>query len=558
MILAAVFLLFFIPLVLLVLRLVQRFRLIRAAYAYSWLVALAGSLAAWLLVLLSRPRQVSFLSLGTWRPVTYFPDSPGILLDPVSWSFALALVTLTLAVVLTVPVRQQGVNWHAWASSLALTGGGLLAVLAGNPLTLMLAWAGIDILEIIILLVQVGDSKVHGQTLVAFTARAGGLGLLLWADIAARAAGQGLSFTAAAPAFPAHLSLFLLIAAGLRLGVLPLHLPYLQEPPLRRGLGTSIRLVPAAASLVLLVRTAYAGVPQDWLPALLVLVGLSALYGAYQWSAAASELSGRTYWLLGMAAFSVAAAACGVPEASLAWGLAGIFSGGLLFLFSARQRSWLLLPWFGLLGLSGLPFTPAWGGMQLYASLPSLFLVPVFVLAHALLISGYIRHAIRPEPMPERSQRWLWVIYPLGLAILPVLHMVLFIGTRYFPGRAWQTFRQSSATGLLAATDQYDSLPLLTWAGSALALVLAASFLWALFRRRPAVGLASRLPPSLVSQAQHLFSLRWFYDWTGFALRVLIRFVRMATAVLEGEGGILWVLALLALLVAVLLRGAYL
>ena len=81
-----------------------------------------------------------------------------------------------LAVILTVPIRQQGINWHAWASSLALAGFGIAAVLAGNPLTLMLAWAAIDILEITILLVQVRESKVHVQTLVAFAARVGGLG----------------------------------------------------------------------------------------------------------------------------------------------------------------------------------------------------------------------------------------------------------------------------------------------------------------------------------------------------------------------------------------------
>ena len=106
---------------------------------------------------------------------------------------------------------------------------------------------------------------------------------------------------------------------------------------MRRGLGTSLRLVPAAASLVLLVRTAYTGVPDPWRPYLLALVGLSALYGAILWFTASDELSGRPFWILGMIAFVVASAVCGVPEASLAWGLACIFSGGLLFLLSARH-----------------------------------------------------------------------------------------------------------------------------------------------------------------------------------------------------------------------------
>ena len=560
LILLAIFLLLFTPLVMLILRLVQRVKIIRSVYAYSWLIALAGSLAAWLLVLLARPRQVSLISLVNWRPVTYFPDSPKILLDPISWSFALALTTLVLAVIVTVPIRQQGANWHAWASSLALAGLGLLAVLAGNPLTLMLAWAAIDILEIAILLVQVRESKVHVHSLAALTARAGGLGLLLWADIAARSGGDGLSFIsdASPAAIPNHLSLFLLIAAGLRLGVLPLHLPYLQEPPMRRGLGTSLRLVPAAAGLMLLARTADAGVPEAWVTALLVLVALSALYGAILWFTAADELSGRPFWILGMAAFSVASAVCGVREASMAWALACIFSGGLLFLLSARHRNLLPLPLFGLLGFIGLPFTPAWGGMQFYASLPSIFFIPVFLLAHALLVSGYIRHAVRPEPMPESSQRWLWVLYPLGLALLPVLQMVLVIGTMFFSGFAWQVFRQAGDSSLLTTPGDYANLPLLTWAAGAFALGLAALFLWLKYRRRLNVQLSPFLPPKWVVFTQKLFSLRWFYDLLGISMQILVRSVRQLTAVLEGEGGILWVLVLLALLVALLLRGGQL
>ena len=46
--------------------------------------------------------------------------------------------------------------------------------------------------------------------------------------------------------------LYLVAAAGLRLGVFPLHLPYTSEATLRRGIGTSLRLVSAVSSLVLL------------------------------------------------------------------------------------------------------------------------------------------------------------------------------------------------------------------------------------------------------------------------------------------------------------------
>jgi hypothetical protein len=47
---------------------------------------------------------------------------------------------------------------------------------------------------------------------------------------------------------------YLLLAAGLRLGVLPLHLPYASEAAIRRGFGSALRLISAGSSLILLAR----------------------------------------------------------------------------------------------------------------------------------------------------------------------------------------------------------------------------------------------------------------------------------------------------------------
>jgi hypothetical protein len=526
--------------------------------AYYWLLALAGTLAAWILVLLSRPRQSYALLLVHWSPVTYFPDSPKILVDPISWSFALALATLVLVVILTVPVRLQGNNWHAWASSLAMTGFGLIAVLAGNPLTLMLAWAAIDILEIFILLVQVRESKVHLQALVVFAARVGGLGLLLWADITSRTAGnlwipldgRAAALDGAAGAVPLSVSLILLIAAGLRLGVLPLRLPYLQEPPIRRGLGTSLRLIPAAASLILLARTAYAGVPASWAPFLLVLVGLSAIYGAFLWASAPDELSGRPYWILGMTAFAVASAVCGMPQASLSWGLACILSGGLLFLYSARHsmarhRYLLLLPMLGLLGFIGLPFTPNWDGMQLYTSRTIFYILPLFLFAHAFLISGYILHAVRSGPNPEQPQRWVWLLYPLGLALFPAIQYVGWWQSTHWPSEFRSALVSTGAT----------HFPFLTWIAGVIAFGLSGLIFWITYQRYPSDNLPDRPRHLLVTLGQRIFSMQWVYNILGIAFRFSIRLVGFLTGLLEGDGGILWVLVLLALLVVVLLSG---
>jgi uncharacterized membrane protein YecN with MAPEG domain len=412
-------------------------------------------------------------------------------------------------------------NWRAWAGSLTLGGFGLLAVLSGNPLTLLLAWASLDLVELPILLAQVKESAVHERAVIAFAARVGSLALLMWADVAARAVGKLLTFDA----IPLQASPFILLAAGLRLGVLPFHLPFLQEPPLRRGLGTSLRLVPAAASLVLLTRVASVGVPEEFIPYFLVMVSLSALYGAGAWAFASDELNGRPFWILGMASLSVAAAVLAQPSACLAWGLACIFSGGVLFLYSARHPYLLILPFFGLLGFSALPFTPAWDGMRLVLPLSSFPIFPFFLLAHALLVLGYIRHTWRAGDPLTGTERWAQLIYPLGLALLLISYFWI------------------QVPGIL---DHQSANNFLVWAGGGLTLGLAA-LLWLWIQRGP------RLPQRIVSVGSRLLSLGWFYRLLWVVYRSVGWFVSILTRVFEGEGGILWALVALALLVTFLL-----
>jgi hypothetical protein len=52
------------------------------------------------------------------------------------------------------------------------------------------------------------------------------------------------------------------------------------------------------------------------------------------------------------------------------------------------------------------------------------------------------------------------------------------------------------------------------------------------------------------------FRLEWAYQLLGMIFQLLQRIVQMITTILEGEGGVLWVLLLLALLVSLIQTGA--
>jgi hypothetical protein len=505
------------PLIMLVIRILQ------PDFAFFWLVATLGALSTWPVVLLLHSRIPESLTLVAWKPEQILPISPTLLLDPISWPFAMALASLVLAVILTDVARVTEVDWSAWASSLAITAIGMLAVLAGNPLTLIMAWGAIDLVELVILLSMALKSDDRERIVILFSTRIAGIVLLIAAGMAARSSGEILTFTNISP----QTSIYLLLASGLRLGVVPIHQPFLGGMPLRRGLGTLLRMVPAAASLVLLARTATAGVSSSLSPYIFGFAALAAIYASISWISTTDELSGRPFWIMGGAALSVAAAVRVQPTASLAWGIATLLSGGLLFLLNIRHRFLRIFILLGLLGFTALPFTAAWEGVYLYAAPLNPFLV-VFIIAQALLLIGYVRHATQIGPSLTGVERWVWLIYPWGLALLPVSHYIItYLGQ---PGTVEQNMSFPSLTA------SWPSLLTLGLVGGAI--------VW--------MSRGVNIHPRIVNTIRAGFSLNWFYRLLWRLYGLLGRLVTFVNLILEGEGGILWTLLILTLLFSLL------
>jgi hypothetical protein len=491
---------------------------IRTGFAYSWLIVTLGLLLAWALLFFSRLVLPQLIELVSWSPEVVYPVSPTLIIDQISWPFAMALITLALSTLLT-GVARKSEAWSDWVSTLSVTAIGLLAVMAGNPLTLILCWAALDLTELLILMWRVEFGTLREHVVIAFSIRIGGIWLLL---LGATLTGM-LEITWSFTSMSQQAGLFLLLAAALRLGVIYFGGTFRREFPFRRGLGTILRLVPAGSSLMLLSRTAEAGVPASSVTFLLVITIFVAILAGISWLSANDELDGQPFWILGMATFSVASAVRGQSEASLAWGIAAIFSGGLLFLYSVRYRYLMALLIIGLLGFSGLPLTPLWNGMRLYAPpyspLPLLFLIP-----HAMLLAGYLWHALREGQKFIGVERWIKVIYPWGLSLLPLVYIIV---------GSW---------GQL-------SLVQLEWSRMFLSLILpsiATLGLAALIFMGLRMGLT--VPSSVNSIIVTIFSLNWLRPilWSGFrTMGVIFSFLNI---VLEGEGGVLWALLLLILL----------
>jgi hypothetical protein len=532
----------------------------RPNFGFSWLLASVAAFMGWLSLVLLRLRLPVTLMLIVWKPPDLFNASPALLMDRFSWPYGLALLTLTFAAILTASARAQyNTNPYAWAGSLAVSALGLVAILAGNPLTLMMAWVAVDLVEFIILQGTLAPAGASGDTLgeapqsggadqpaarqraagqriiLAYSARTVGVLLFFLAIVLGGADSNTFSFK--------HISiqtgLLIFMGCGLRLGVLPLHLPFSQEPRLRRGLGTILRLVPVVSTLVPLARLPADIIPVAWGPWLLGLVSLAALYGGAMWLGADDELNGRPYWMLGWAALAFTCVIRGAPISSVAWGIVLLLQGGFLFLYSARERYLAFLPVLGVLGMIGLPFTPAasgWAG--LFEPGFNIFSVLVYI-AQCLQLAGFIRHALRKGDSLAVVDRWAQVVYPTGLFFFMITDVIL--GIWGWPGSLTSAYAWAGILPILGG----GIFLLLTWRR------MGVSIAW--INR----GMALPGVQAVLNRLSVIIRLDWLYGLIGGVYQTTGRVLGEVTAVLEGDGGVLWALLLLSLLISLISTGGF-
>lgn len=503
-------------------------QLTRRPAAFAWIASALGALLAWVSILFWQIDLPVRLPINPWAPAALFHAAPNFKADAYAWLYAISLGALAAAVTLTSLARITVPGPVSWIGAVALALVGLLAVMADNILSLALVWTAIDLLEYLNTLRISRSSSLNERAVISFSFRALGTALALWAAVVSAAGGRHASLEETPP----QAGLFMLLAVGLRLGVIPLHLAYQNDPALRRGIGTSLRLTAAATSLVVLTRLPVGIVHETLLPFLLALVALAALYSGWKWLSLPDEINARPYWIIGMSALSLAAALRGSPQGSAAWGAALILFGGLSFLYSSRQV-WLtrLLAVFALF-LFSLPFTLTATGWMGNFPAPVLFW-PLFLAAHAMLIAGYLRHLFHNGDTPfSELPRWAQAAYPPGLGIIAAT--ILLTGLWGWPGSL-----------------QMGAWPIaLSMAGLAALVGLAALRLRRLFPSQRSSPEAAELLETRVSyfaRAQEfLAGLLWG------VYRLAGRLFGYLSTLLEGDGGLLWTLLLLLIFIAAL------
>lgn len=492
-------------------------RIIQPQARYTWLVATGGGLLAFLSVFVWLAQMPVELAFPAWQPQTLFKTPIFFRVDGATWALAASIITLTLSILLTSVSRPIFTNSLSWAGILILSGLGLLAITANNPLTLLLIWALFDLSELAIQLSSVQGEKNNERVVISFSTRVFGIATLLWSYIESFSAGNVFTFQS----IPPDTGVYLVIAAGLRLGVLPLHLPYSAESSIRRGFGTALRLVGAASTLSILGRVQIASTALT--PFLMILVAAAGLYGGWMWLRAPDDLNGRPYWMIGIASLSVLSALSGNSIGAAAWACALVMVGGMLFL-SSVQIDWLTRALLvGAWSLSSLPFSLTASVWQESFN----FITPFGVAAQALLAAGFVRHALRANASDSLADQpsWTKIVYPAGIVLLIMMQVIFgFIG--------WD--------GAL----QFGNILI-----SISASLLTLGLVWGTRRFRIFNPVRAHWLTSAGASVNGVYQGLWSI------YRGLARLGQAVTDTLEGEGGIMWTLLFLILFISIIVQG---
>lgn len=495
----------------------------RSSGFYLWLIALGCVFIAWLSLLLSSAGQAEPLDLSAWRPEPLFSAELVLRLGRSAWDAVYAGMALLMSIVLTAPARDEGGRATDWAIFLAYASIGLLAMMAGNLLTLSLLLIVLDIGTLVFVLRRTDTAAGGQQAVLRLGVESIGVLFLLTAGLVSTLGRGGGELTEREVA---ALSILLALGAILRLGVIPLPMGLPGDAPFRRSTGALMRLLPPAILIVQLGPLWSANGPAALRGGLIVIGATAVLASGVAWGFASDALDGRAYLVACIAGLTLllggAAPGASAPMSALAVLL--MLGGGLASV--AELHTPFHRIWPALLGVMflGLPVTPSGALLQgVAAGDGSPLAMGLLGIGLGLLGAGFAAMSLKPVTRWKRTEGYSRLLFGVGLGLF-------------------------SAAGLGYGLRQDVAFSATTAAGTFAALATAAIVL--LVRRRRGEGEVRRVE-RLVGwlNASPLAHGVW---------RLYQGLLGVAASVgyaLEGEGAFLWVLALVAL-AAALLAGA--
>jgi hypothetical protein len=265
---------FFLLLIIIGLVVIRRSRL---SLGTVWLILTALVLLNFGIFLFLKVHLPTALVINDWFPLTISQDSIVFSIGQDTWILFFALASLLAGTFFASSAHLQNKNiYSTWITLLGLTVVGMLALLADSPIAFLFGWALIDLVEIITFISIHRGQGTSFQTYAIFVSRLLGLGMVMLAVVLAGNSESPLTLGNAS----GNVLVLLIVGASLRLGVLPIHLPYTSDLLQQRSTSTILHILVPLSAISFLAKLA---VPQSVTGIVLIILLMaiaSCLFGA--------------------------------------------------------------------------------------------------------------------------------------------------------------------------------------------------------------------------------------------------------------------------------------
>lgn len=494
--------------------------------AYLWLVPVIIALVCWLIfVILPIPSNGNVIRI----PGLFSLFKGGGLsfnLAETSWGFIFLVITLVLVYFLTLLVRLEDEKRTAlWIGWLSLSTAAILAFTAGNLTTLVVTWSFFDILDFIFTFLFFRTGNLRESLGNFLFSRVPSLGLLIISGIFLSSPGdQWLP----APLLPAAYFL-LFLAALFRMNILHFRTENsdFEKNIFSFDLLKRMLLVLLGFSLLSLLPIQFlSDQSQIALMSLLSLLAVLLIFISLK-----RKISTRDLWLNVIICLGFMTTISGSTIALVGWAGVVMLGMGIPFFYSHRSKRYRMFGLLGILSLAGLPYSISGFALAgLTTSLSMIWLIPGLFI-YSFLLYDHIRYIYTLEEEKETSETPYLALNLFGLFL----------------------FSLSPFTILIKNPILASNVLRFWWIGIVLT-IFCLIYYWMEKKVRWKVTFIKRLD-SLILNFNNIAIIQWLRDiwlWISWFVSGLVQFL---TRLLEGEGGVLWAVVILVLLVSLISVG---
>lgn len=506
----------------------------QSGFGYAWLAGFISILMILVLAIVYRLRLPLSYTSTKWLRFIESAEAPQFIIDPVNWQYFIVIIFILMGVFLTAPARKT-THPLSWSGTLLFAGLSLGALFSANPLTLIMFWSAMDVFELVYVISawSAGEKSRH-RYVILFSLRVSAIVLFWWAY---------LQYILPNP-LPDVWNLsqdvggILLFGAIIRLLFSLHHISSAGLSEKQLGLRVVLDMLPAVSVFALLSRLQMIEFDITVRAIFLILAIIFGWFFSLRWAVCPTARKGESYWFNGFCMLAIGSAMNATGYSVSAWVIPFILAGVMLQLYTWVQKkyTWIFLLTAGLL-ICGLPYTAASGGWTALFNGRFAWAGVGFFFVVLFLGSGWLKFICAREDGKEFSERFVNVGYPLGLLVFPVGGVVAYIlqpGSQpemgmFIPGVVIFVLL---AAGYAYYSRMIHSLSPFDVSGS----------VWG---KR-----ANKLMGLRVFHSSYQFS--WVIDGIFSILRGAGTLVNATLRILDGDGGILWVLVIMVLMITLI------